>query len=364
MAIRISKNPTKSGAKYYFDYTHDNKRYRSKLFMTKKEAVKAQADYILKGREKPTITFSYLVAEYTKKKKKTWKPSTYVTYIRRLEHIDKVLGDIQIDRLTQSQYDRFLDYLNNYTWVVKRAGKRVKKRYTAGYKNEIIILVRSLCKYSLNYYGVTTRVPFRTERYKETKPLLNYYTEEQFTEFIRHVYRTEYICLFTFLMYTGCRRGEALALRFDDIDFKKKTVNITKTLAQKQKGVPRHDTAPKTASSIRTLPLTDKAYKACLQMKELYSKKKRFETSWRVFGGTNPLPETTIDRIKDKAIKESGLPKIRIHDFRHSFVPMLISKGADVSIISKYVGHSSIKQTLDTYTHMYQSKMEEIIKNL
>ncbi|MBR2791773.1 MAG: tyrosine-type recombinase/integrase, partial [Erysipelotrichaceae bacterium] len=75
-------------------------------------------------------------------------------------------------------------------------------------------------------------------------------------------------------------------------------------------------------------------------------------------------PETTIGRIKDKAIKESGLPKIRIHDFRHSFVSMLISKGADVSIISKYVGHSSIKQTLDTYTHMYQSKMEEIIKNL
>ena len=58
---------------------------------------------------------------------------------------------------------------------------------------------------------------------------------------------------------------------------------------------------------------------------------------------------------------------IRIHDFRHSCASLLINKGASISLVSKYLGHSNISITLNTYTHMYKSELIEmtnILNNL
>jgi integrase len=60
----------------------------------------------------------------------------------------------------------------------------------------------------------------------------------------------------------------------------------------------------------------------------------------------------------------SGVKRIRIHDFRHSCSSLLISKGADATIVAKYLGHAKIEETLNTYTHLFGSRLKEIVNIL
>jgi integrase len=77
-----------------------------------------------------------------------------------------------------------------------------------------------------------------------------------------------------------------------------------------------------------------------------------------------PFRETTIQVNKNKACKLARIKQIRIHDFRHSCASLLINKGASIALVSKYLGHSNISITLNTYTHMYKSELDNMIKIL
>ena len=65
-----------------------------------------------------------------------------------------------------------------------------------------------------------------------------------------------------------------------------------------------------------------------------------------MFGGIEPLKDTTIEAHKNKNCKLSGVKQIRIHDFRHSCASLLIKNGASISLVAKYLGHSDISTTL------------------
>ena len=79
-----------------------------------------------------------------------------------------------------------------------------------------------------------------------------------------------------------------------------------------------------------------------------------------MFGDIYPLRETTIQIKKNKYCDLAGLKRIRIHDFRHSCASFLINNGASIVLVSKYLGHSKISMTLDTYTHFYKNQLEDI----
>lgn len=89
-----------------------------------------------------------------------------------------------------------------------------------------------------------------------------------------------------------------------------------------------------------------------------------FNKEWFVFGNSLPFSETTIQEYKNKACKLAKVKQIRIHDFRHSCASLLINKGASIALVSKYLGHSNISITLNTYTHMYQSELDNMVKIL
>ena len=59
---------------------------------------------------------------------------------------------------------------------------------------------------------------------------------------------------------------------------------------------------------------------------------------------------------------KAGLKRIRIHDFWHSCASLLINNGANVTLVAKYLGHAKIDETLNTYSHMYQNRLENIVQ--
>ena len=98
-----------------------------------------------------------------------------------------------------------------------------------------------------------------------------------------------------------------------------------------------------------------------LKLKEHYSQFYNFELTWFVFGRIFPLQDTTIQTRKDHHCNGIG-KTIKIYAFRHSCTSLLINNGATISLVAKYLGHSKISTTLNTYTHMFKNQFDDILE--
>lgn len=95
-----------------------------------------------------------------------------------------------------------------------------------------------------------------------------------------------------------------------------------------------------------------------------YSQYINFNTEWFVFGGISSLKDTAVTNHKNNNCELANVKQIRIHDFRHSCASLLINNGASISLVAKYLGHSNISTTLNTYTHMFKNEMDQIVNTI
>lgn len=151
-----------------------------------------------------------------------------------------------------------------------------------------------------------------------------------------------------FLLNTGLRKGEALALRYCDIDFEKKLINVCKTV-EWIGNVPRIKDHPKTDAGIRTIPLLD-----CLTN---YMEHKN--TDELIFPNTKGelIRNGNFTRLWDKYRKETGLT-ITPHQLRHAYATILYDAGIDIKTAQYLLGHANIQTTMDIYTHLSKSRQE------
>ena len=89
-----------------------------------------------------------------------------------------------------------------------------------------------------------------------------------------------------------------------------------------------------------------------------------FNEEWFVFGDTTPIHPHTLRQKKNENAKKADVKQIRLHDFRHSCASLLINSGANVTIVAKYLGHAKIDETLNTYSHIFDNKMDEIVDTI
>lgn len=165
------------------------------------------------------------------------------------------------------------------------------------------------------------------------------------------------------LYYCGLRRGELRGLTWNDIDIENNYLSVNKNVVATRGDEDKSYmvTTPKTKSSVRNIPVP----KVLLDnLKELYkvsNKHYSFNNSWYVFGATEPITNGKIRTRKKKNCKLAEVKQIRIHDFRHSCASLLINSGATINVVAKYLGHTKIDETLNTYSHLFKNQMNEII---
>lgn len=97
------------------------------------------------------------------------------------------------------------------------------------------------------------------------------------------------------------------------------------------------------------------------KLKSEDKKRYGFNNNWFVFGTDEPLKNSRLRERKNKICDKAELRRIRIHDFRHSCASLLINNGANITMVAKYLGHTKIDETLNTYSHMYKSKLNDIV---
>lgn len=174
--------------------------------------------------------------------------------------------------------------------------------------------------------------------------------------------------MFSFLYYMGCRKGEMMALTWNDIDLNKQTVNINKTVAVR---LNNKITPPKTSNSIRIITMPKKLVNLMDEWKNEQQKYYDFCDNWYVFGSTKSISAETLRRnFNDYIIKankelppDAQVPSIRIHDLRHSHASYLInnmSEGFTDFDIAKRLG-DTVSTLHSTYAHWFKSADKGII---
>ena len=86
-----------------------------------------------------------------------------------------------------------------------------------------------------------------------------------------------------------------------------------------------------------------------------------FNDSYFVIGDIAPQISSTITARKNRNCEIAGVKQIRIHDFRHSCAFLLIYKGANIITVSKFLGHTKIEETLNTYSHMFSTALDSVV---
>lgn len=183
------------------------------------------------------------------------------------------------------------------------------------------------------------------KKYEENKK--DFYNLKEFKLFIKNLDNNIYKQFFNLMFFTGTRPGEAMALKFSDLqgDY----IYITKTMSEHGN---REIGTPKTNSSIRKIKIDKVLRNDLLSLKSYYDKvynKSNFD--YYVFGGIKPLSPTTINRYKIKACNKANLRPITLHQFRHSHATLLLHNGIVINEISRRLGHSNVSTTLNVYTH-------------
>lgn len=355
---------TKDGRCWYFVVSMPQgngtyKSYRSKYFETKKEAEIKMGEYkanIGLKRDFEPKTIAELTNEYLDSRREKVKKQTFPKIAVCCGYIVEYIGNIKIDKLNEYYINQFRNALS-------------KLNYSNNYKNKIIMYFKAVIRYSNGKYNYNINVHETIETFAnsfKTAEKMEYWTYEQFTQFISIVKEQNLKSLYTTLFYMGMRCGEALALRWNDVSFTENTISITKTLTTKMRDENGEYliTSPKTKSSIRTLPMPTQVRDTLLSLKEYWQGYYGYEEEWFVFGGFRSLPETTIQHKKNKYCKIANVPQIKIHSFRHSCASLLINSNANPTIVALFLGHSSVSETLDTYSHFYKDRLKEVIDKL
>lgn len=241
-----------------------------------------------------------------------------------------------------------------------------KLNYKNNHKKNLHYMMSGFFNYCITYHGLQKNVAKIVGNFKMdyVKTKMDHYSIKEFKKFIKFVDNIVYKSFFTFLYYTGVRPGEAMALKFSDLNFKE--IYISKTIDEhtNEFGI-REIGTPKTLSSVRNFKLDNFLYKDLLKLKQHYIEKYKDKNyDYFIFGGIKPLAPTTINRHKIKACNKAELRPIQLREFRRSHATLLYNMNVPMQLIKDRLGHSDINTTMKYYVDLEKSKEKRVIRTL
>lgn len=246
--------------------------------------------------------------------------------------------------------------------IQKYVNKLVEDGYSmSGVKKQTLIVTAPLKQAAaMQIIGadpcVGVRMPVETKIKKKTKEIIAYTKEEQekmLEEIMQNLESVGYIAV-GFMIETGLRSGELLALKWSDIQMDRSKMRVHATIINPMYGHAEYQDSPKSRSSVRTIPLTPKAITL---LKILRNRRK---TEW-VFeqDGARYTYQKLMYQTK-KLCRECGVKYYGEHAFRHTFATNCYYKGIDVKILSRLMGHSSVQVTYNTYINLYGDGFDDM----
>lgn len=266
------------------------------------------------------LTIRQVVERYLGEKEKTVTVATMQTYRHQLQAMFPDIIDVPISKLTTGQINACIN-------------KELAKK-----KRKTLLNEATLINSASKFMGVDFHVVL--PRLKEEKDEYHVPTEEEVCLLIETARGTDMELPIILGAKCGLRRGEVLALTYDDIDFEKHTVSITKS---DWNGIIK---PPKTPASVRTLDLTDDAYALILE---------RRKQGKALIG----IPYRRFQERFNKVKNAVGL-HLRFHDLRHYYASVLLALGISDRYAITFTGHASPTVLRKVYQHIFLTKKDNV----
>ena len=363
MAVKLLDKDewTKDGRKWiFYDYVKNldgsRRKYKSKKFFTKTEALKAEREFLTINADRSdkdrNMTFKDLYTLFYAYKEDKVKYTTLKTY-RDREKFFKDLDNVKLKDFNIEHFEKWKKQINSYG-------------YTTNHKNHLFKFFKELLNFATKWYNFNFTATYNkmtnfTDPNEIPKEML-FFTYEEFKKFISVEDDILFKTLFETLYYCGLRRGELRGLQWKDIDLEHRTLSVRKQITDRCGSIKKYKfVVPKTQNSIRTLKmpkvLTEDLKKAKLEAKQMSG----FNENYFVAADAWPISSNALTDRKNSNCDKSGVKQIRLHDFRHSCASLLINEGANIQVVARYLGHTKIEETLKTYSHLFISTLDEIV---
>lgn len=344
--------------------------YNSSVRELKKELAEKIAGNINFTSTKQEITlddwFTRWIEIY---KDKSVRPNTKREYTHIYnKNVSPYLGNRKINSLVKSDIQQLIDIAYDSNYKYERQSK-IKVILTD-------MLERAL-EDDLVVKNPAKGVKLRTDKEVKAKALtLN--EQETFFEYCKNTF---YDNLFNVAVNTGLRPGELFALTLDDIDFEENTINVDKTLVYQQyltdTGKEFHLEPPKTKQSYRKVPMNSVCKEYLLkqiELKKIVSQKRPKEQNSYLFVSkfNTPLNSQMYSDAIRAIIKQINLTRSFENEFeifsghalRHTFATRCIENGIQPKVVQAYLGHATLKMTMDLYVHVTDDKAAEDIEKI
>jgi Site-specific recombinase XerD len=270
------------------------------------------------------------------------------------------IGAIRLDRLTPRHVEElYRDLLAGGGRDAKR-GRALSAR-TVAYTGKIF--VRALDD-AVRLGLIVRNAAAQVERPKPRDREMRTWTPQEARRFLMSVESDRLRALWVLYLTAGLRRGEALGLRWGDIDLESGRLAVRRTLVAV--GYRVEWSEPKTDRSRRVVALDSgtltvlKAHRAA-QAAERLALGAGYQDDALVFATVAgaPIHPQYVSDTFERRVKAAGLPRIRLHDTRHTSATLLLDEGVPLKVVSERLGHSSVSITADLYQHVLEHMQDE-----
>ncbi|MBK5242429.1 site-specific integrase [Clostridium sp.] len=332
---------------YFNTWTGERKKKLKRGFKRKGDALEWEREFLNKQQANPDMAFASLVELYFEDMESRLRKSTIANkkYIIDL----KILPYFKIMPINEIKATHIRKWQNK----LMQDEKEYSQTYLKVINNQLV----AIFNYAVKYYDLKENPCHKAGTMgKKNADEMLFWTREEYQKFIECVSdKQQSITAFETLYWTGIRIGELMALTVSDVDFNNKTITINKSL-QRLYG---EDivTPPKTPKSNRIIPITDFL---CKDLNAYINTLYDVKPTDRVF----PFTKYFLHSEMNRGCKKSNVKRIRLHDLRHSHASLLIDLGFTPLLIAERLGHEKIETTLNTYSHLYPNKQNEMVNTL
>jgi phage integrase family prophage sa05 len=310
-------------------------------------------------------TYKELASLWWESYKHTVKPNTQLNVRRLLDnHILPLFGSYKLDKLT--------------TPLIQNIVNKLADKTNKGEEGAFLYYdsLHALNKRILQYGVVMQAIPFNPARevilprntQKAKREKIKHFDNQELKKFLDYLdslnlnkFRYYYEnTLYKFLLATGCRINEALALSWSDIDLDNAVVHITKTLNYKQE-----TNSPKSKTSLRDIDIDQ----ATISMLKQY-KRRQVQEAWQIgrsetvvfsdFIHEYPNNRTLQTRLRTH-FKRAKVTNIGFHGFRHTHASLLLNSGIPYKELQHRLGHSTLSMTMDVYSHLSKENAKKAV---
>lgn len=352
MPVYKHKNRKKTNYLWYYEFQFMGERRKRSGFRTKAEAERAEANEkerirrMKNGEYEIDEDFNTYVTEWLHGRRDLGENTKSNYDIMLRNHIIPFFNDYKINTVQPIDMRNFIDGL--FDKGLSSSG--VMKNY-----NIINKMFNELVKMNM----LRTNPCNHIEKPSETSGKIQVFDRDELIEFLEFAEGyTRYAFGFKLAAATGMRRGELLALKWDRVDLDGMTIQINRKVVRAAKGTDRYIQDGTKTGDGRRIAIPPSLKEDLIRHKKLQQIEKEeneYEDNNLVIATQNGkvVDPDNFTRIFRNTLKASGIEKeLSLHSLRHTHATLLLLQGVHMKIVSERLGHSSIKMTMDTYSHL------------